>query len=162
MQYARIALAAAGLALAAGPGCVSVRTAHGYTLERGETALTARTGIDTKESVLAKYGEPSMIGTFEPDNWYYLASLDQTRAFFRPRITTRTVVAFHFDEEGFVESVEELNLDAAVDVKVASRVTPTRGKELSFWEQLLGNVGQLPTGGGIGQNAPDTPGGPGR
>jgi hypothetical protein len=40
-------------------------------------------------------------------------------------------------------------------VNLVSRVTPTRGKELNFWEQLLGNVGQLPTG--IGQEGP-TPG----
>ncbi|MFN0025088.1 MAG: outer membrane protein assembly factor BamE [Parvularculaceae bacterium] len=132
-------------------GCVSYRSAHGYVLERGETELTAKSGVDTKESVLAKYGEPSMIGTFDRNRWYYLYSLDAARAFFRPRITARTVIEFRFAEDGKVTDVNEINLADSVDVKMASRETPTRGKELGFWEQLLGNVGQLPAGGLGGQ-----------
>ncbi len=136
--------------LASLSGCVSYRSAHGYVLERGETELTAKAGVDTKESVLAKYGEPSMIGTFDRDRWYYLYSLDAARAFFKPKVTARTVIEFQFDEAGKVASVNEIGLADSVDVKMASRETPTRGKELGFWEQLLGNVGQLPAG-GLGQ-----------
>lgn len=139
-------------------GCVSVRTQHGYVLERGETALTAKKGVDTKESVLAKYGEPSLIGTFDPNSWYYLNSRDQARAFFKPSVQDRTVIAFRFDDNGYVSTVEEVDFEKGRDVRIVSRTTPTRGKELSFWEQLLGTVGQLPGAGG-GQGAP---GGPGR
>lgn len=138
-------------------GCVSVRSSHGYVLERGEDELTGEVGLDTKESVLAKYGEPSMIGTFDPDAWYYLASYDASRAFFKPKTRRRTVVAFHFNEEGVVSKVDELNLGDGLDVKLASRTTPTRGKELGFWEQLVGNVGRLPGGVGQGQQAPGGP-----
>lgn len=134
-------------------GCVSVRTNHGYVLERGETELAAKEGVDTKESVLAKYGEPSLIGTFDPNAWYYLNSRDAARAFFKPKVKDRTVVAFRFDDSGYVSSVENIDFEKGYNVKTVSRETPTRGKELSFWEQLLGNVGQLPAGGiGGGQN----------
>lgn len=143
-----------GAALAALSGCVSYRTAHGYVLERGETELTAQEGVDTKESVLAKYGEPSLIGTFDRNAWYYVSALDASRAFFRPEVTARTVVAFHFDPEGVVERIDTLDLTDSVDVEMASRTTPTRGKELGFWEQLLGNVGQLPAGGPGGGQGP--------
>jgi outer membrane protein assembly factor BamE (lipoprotein component of BamABCDE complex) len=132
------------LALFAAQGCVSVRSAHGYVLERGETELTAEIGLDTKESVLAKYGEPSMIGTFDPNAWYYMASADRARAFFRPKTYVREIVSFHFDEEGVVNEIRNLELSDGFDVAFVSRTTPTRGKELSFWEQLFGNVGQLP------------------
>ncbi len=137
-------------------GCVSVRSSHGYVLERGESALTAKVGVDTKESVLAKYGEPSLIGTFDPNAWYYLRSEDHARAFFKPTVQDRTVVAFRFDGEGLVSAVERIDYEEGLDVKLVSRETPTRGKELSFWEQLLGNVGQLPAGGvgGGAQNGP--------
>ncbi|NWG72534.1 MAG: outer membrane protein assembly factor BamE [Parvularculaceae bacterium] len=140
-----IALSLAAAALSAS-GCVSVRSSHGYILERGETELTGRVGLDTKDSIIAKYGEPSMVGTFDPNAWYYLASFDQSRAFFRPRVKDRAVVAFKFDETGLVKSVDTLTVDEGIAVKMASRETPTRGKELSVWEQLLGNVGQLPAG----------------
>ena len=132
--------------------CVSVRTSHGYVLERDQTALTAEPGFDTKESVLAKFGEPSMIGVVDRNAWYYLNSSDTARAFFKPKTQRRQVVAFYFDEEGAVSNVEQFRLSDGDNVRMVSRVTPTRGKELNFWEQLLGNVGQLPAG--IGQEGP--------
>ena len=152
MKFAQVL--AIGGAFASLSGCISYRTAHGYVLERGETALTARSGVDTKESVLAKYGEPSLIGTFDRNAWYYVSALDASRAFFKPNITARTVVAFHFDDAGVVSKVDTIDLADSVEIDVASRETPTRGKELGFWEQLLGNVGQLPAGGLGGQQGP--------
>lgn len=135
--------------------CVSVRSNHGYVLERGQTELTGEPGLDSKESILAKFGEPSMIGTFDPNAWYYLHASNTTRAFFKSKVRRRTVVAFHFDNEGLVENMETFDLADGDSIKMVSRETPTRGKELNFWEQLLGNVGQLPAG--IGQEGP-TPG----
>jgi outer membrane protein assembly factor BamE (lipoprotein component of BamABCDE complex) len=154
MTKFRVLALAVLLALPALQGCVSVRSAHGYVLERGETELTAEPGLDTKESVLAKYGEPSMIGTFDPNAWYYMASLDASRAFFKPATKSRRIVAFHFNDEGVVTHFDKFSLEDGMDVKLVSRTTPTRGKELGFWEQLLGNVGRLPAetgqGGGPG------------
>ncbi|MEM9262518.1 MAG: outer membrane protein assembly factor BamE [Pseudomonadota bacterium] len=141
-------------------GCVSVRTSHGYILERGENELSARLGLDTKESVIARYGEPSMRATFDDDAWYYLANRDQARAFFRPEVTSQTVVVFRFDGEGVVEEVDTLDLSNSVKLSMSGDSTPTRGKELSFWEQLLGNVGRLPAaagGPGIGGGGPGGP-----
>ena len=132
--------------------CVSVRSNHGYVLERGQTELTGEPGLDSKESILAKYGEPSMIGTFDPNAWYYLNASNTTRAFFKTKVQRRTVVAFHFDNEGMVDDIETFGLLDGDSIKLVSRETPTRGKELNFWEQLLGNVGQLPAG--IGQEGP--------
>lgn len=144
-----IVLAAAVLTMQA---CVSVRTNHGYVLERGQTELTGEAGLDNKESILAKYGEPSMIGTFNADAWYYLNSYDTTRAFFHSKTKARQVVAFQFGENGYLDQVETFDLTDGAKLKLSSRTTPTRGKELNFWEQLLGTVGQLPAG--IGQEGP--------
>ncbi|MEM8936733.1 MAG: outer membrane protein assembly factor BamE [Pseudomonadota bacterium] len=136
----------------AASACVSVRSQHGYVLERGQTSLAGEVGLDTKESILAKYGEPSLIGAFDRNAWYYLASSEQTRAFFTPETTTRTVVAFRFDDDGVMTETEKYDIDDGNEINIVSRITPTRGKELNFWEQLLGNVGQLPAGiGGDGQ-----------
>ncbi len=132
--------------------CVSVRSSHGYVLEADQTALTAEPGFDTKDSILAKYGEPSMIGTFDRDAWYYLHSRNQTRAFFKPKTTSRTVIAIHFDDAGQVDNYETYDLEDGEDIRLVQRETPTRGKELNFWEQLLGNVGALPAS--LGEEGP--------
>ncbi|MEZ5921682.1 MAG: outer membrane protein assembly factor BamE [Parvularculaceae bacterium] len=158
MHFVRVIVFAA--ALMSLQGCISYRSNHGYVLERGETALTAKEGVDTKESVLAKYGEPSMIGTFDRNRWYYMSSADASRAFFRPETTARQVVEFSFNDDGVVNTVKTFDLADSVDVKVSSKTTPTRGKELGFWEQLLGTVGQLPAGGvGAGAGPGGGPGG---
>jgi len=132
--------------------CVSVRSSHGYVLEADQTELTAKPGFDTKDSILAKYGEPSMIGVFDRDAWYYLHATDQTRAFFKPKTKTRTVIAIHFDSEGAVDGFETYDLADGEDIRLVQRETPTRGRELNFWEQLLGNVGALPAS--LGEEGP--------
>ena len=133
--------------------CVSVRSSHGYVLEADQSALTAKPGFDTKDSVLAKYGEPSMIGTFDRNAWYYLHSTDQTRAFFKPKTQSRTVIAIHFDPaSGQVSEFDSFSLADGEDIRLVQRETPTRGKQLNFWEQLLGNVGALPAA--LGEEGP--------
>lgn len=154
-----LVLVIASMVIAPLQGCVSVRSQHGYILERGTEDLSANVGVDTKESVLAKYGEPSIISTFSTNSWFYLSSSDQTRAFLKPQTRARRVVAFHFDDEGKVKEIEDFDLEDGDKVKIASRVTPTRGKQLNFWEQLLGSVGRLPIPGADGQGGPGQPGG---
>lgn len=140
----------ASLCLLALPACVSIRSNHGYALERGQTELTGEVNLDSKESILAKFGEPSMIGTFDRNAWYYLNSTDETRAFFKPKTKQRVVVAFHFDNDGVLSEVDNFNLADGQHIRLVSRETPTRGRELNFWEQLLGNVGRLPAN--LGEN----------
>lgn len=142
------------LALAA---CVSTRAQHGYVPERGETALEAEVGIDTKESVLARYGEPSVRPPLFDDVWYYVSSATNSRAFYETETTRREVTAFAFDDGGRVFEVATFDIDDGRPVNIVSRTTPTRGKELSFLQQLLGGVGQLPgvPGGTDGPGGPD-------
>jgi outer membrane protein assembly factor BamE (lipoprotein component of BamABCDE complex) len=125
-------------------GCVSTRARHGYVIERGESALEAQVGVDTRESVLARYGEPSVRPALSDDVWYYITSATNSRAFYNTETTQRQVVAFAFDDDGQVTGVETYDLSDGRSVDLVDRETPTRGKELSFLEQLIGGVGQLP------------------
>ena len=64
---------------------------------------------------------------------------------------------------GLVSDVAEYGLEDGRVVAIADRETPTRGRELTFLEQLLGNVGRLPTEQfGGEQNLPGGAGGPRR
>ena len=148
-----LCLACLGLA-----ACVSTRAQHGYVPERGETALEAEPGIDTKESVLARYGEPSVRPAMFDDVWYYVSSASNSRAFYKTQTTRREVTAFAFDNGGRVFEVATFGLEEGRPVNIVSRTTPTRGKELSFLQQLLGGVGQVP---GLPGGGPQGPGGPG-
>lgn len=136
-----ITLVAVIIALSA---CVSTRARHGYIIERGETELTAEQGLDSRESVLARYGEPTLRPAMNDNTWYYVTMTTNARAFFRTQTTNRQVVAFNFDNEGSVTAVESYALADGMNINLVDRETPTRGKQLTFIEQLVGSVGQLP------------------
>ena len=156
MALRALALTAAALALTA---CVSTRQQHGYVMERGETELDAQVGIDTRESVLARYGEPSIRPALSDDVWYYVTSGTNSRAFFETETIRRSVTAFAFDAEGHVAAVETYGMEDGQAIELVGRETPTRGKELSFIEQLMGGAGQIPGLPG-GQQGQSQPGGP--
>ncbi len=112
-------------------------------------------GIDTKESVLARFGEPSVRPPLEDDTWYYISQKTNARAFFQTEVYERTIVAFNFDEDGTVTEIDRYSLDDGTNVDIVGRKTATRGKELNFFEQLLGGVGVA--AGQAPANAPNAP-----
>lgn len=135
-------------------GCVSTRANHGYIVEFGESGLDAMEGIDSKESILARFGEPSIRPPLNDDTWYYISQKTNARAFFQTEVYERQVVAFRFDDEGLVSDVVRLGLEDGTDIDIVGRTTATRGKELSLLEQLLGGVGQVATPGPAQPGAP--------
>lgn len=102
-------------------------------------------GHQTREQVAELLGSPSAIGTFEDDRWYYITRQTETLAFFDADVIEQRIVMIEFDQGGFVKTIEEVDRAEAEEVDFASRVTPTRGKKLNFFEQVFGNLG-LPTG----------------
>jgi outer membrane protein assembly factor BamE (lipoprotein component of BamABCDE complex) len=104
-------------------------------------------GTDTKQTVLARLGTPSTTSTFESDSiWYYISQVTEKYTYNRAQVTQRSVTEITFNEAGQVAEVRTLGLDDGQRLAMNSRETPTRGRQLTILEQLLGNVGrgQLP------------------
>ena len=104
-------------------------------------------GTDTRETVLTRLGTPSTTSTFERDSiWYYISQTTETYTYTRPQVTQRTVTEITFDDAGEVAAVRTLGLEDGQQIAMNGRETPTRGRQLTILEQLLGNVGrgQLP------------------
>jgi len=105
-------------------------------------------GTDTKETVLARLGSPSSTSTFEPDQvWYYISQTTEKYTYNRPVVSRRTVTEVTFEQGGDkVAAVRTLGLDDGEQIAMNRDQTPTRGRQLTVLEQLLGNVGrgQLP------------------
>ena len=142
--------------------CNPVLRSHGYRYTTQEEP-NITPAEDTEASVLARLGNPSTRGTFEENTWYYISSTRESLAYLRPATRARRIIAVSFDEAGVVSTVNEYSLEDGRVVAYADRETPTRGRELSFLEQLLGNVGRLPSEQfGGEQNLPGGAGGPRR
>lgn len=111
-------------------------------LVEDERLAALEVGFTTEDEVATLLGTPTTISTFEPDVWYYIGQRTRQRAFFEPEIIERRVLMIDFDANGVIESLEELDLEDAQSVELASRETPTLGRRLSFLEQMLGNFGR--------------------
>ncbi len=135
--------------------CNPILRTHGY-VPTAEQPQAVNPDTDTKSSVLARLGNPSVKSTFdediEDDVWYYITSVRQRYAYLRPQIEDRTITAIHFNPDGQVQKVAEYGLEDGVPVNYVDRTTPTRGRELSALEQIFGTIGRLPTDRLTGQN----------
>ncbi len=137
---------AASLAAAAG-ACAPVVATQGFQAVDAKPQ-DIEAGVDTRETVLAKLGTPSTTSTFETDNvWYYLTQTTQRYTYNKPEVSQRTVTEITFADGGEkVANVRTLGLEDGRQIAMERRETPTRGRQLTILEQLLGNAGrgQLP------------------
>ncbi|WP_082572133.1 outer membrane protein assembly factor BamE [Brevundimonas sp. Root1423] len=112
-------------------------------------------GTDTKQTVLTKLGTPSTTSTFERDNvWYYISQVTEKYTYNQAHVTQRSVTEITFNDSGQVSAVNNLGLEDGRVVAMNGRETPTRGRQLTILEQLLGNVGR----GQLPRTDEDTPG----
>lgn len=88
-------------------------------------------------------GTPSTFSTFGGESWYYISERVEYYAFLEPKILDRTVVQVKFSKDGMVEDVRERANGAIRNMKFVDRTTPTAGNEITFFEQIFGNLGRF-------------------
>lgn len=157
-MFRRLAIAAAATGLLATGACMPISTYSGFQAIE-ERPADVKVGEDTKSTVMSKLGSPSATSTFDPNTWFYISQLTDRVAFYKPRVARRDVVAIHFNKETEqVASVDTYTLRDGKVIAYNGRETPTRGREMTILEQLLGNVGS-----GVLPQTEDDPGNrPGR
>src|SRR6201997_447921 len=136
------ALACAGLLTLALGACAPIHLNTGYQAIDAQPK-DVKVGVDTKSTVLTALGSPSAVSTFDPNIWFYISQASEQVTYHKPRVAKRNIVSIAFNKEN--EQVAAVNTYTLKDGKVIAyngRETPTRGRELSVVEQLLGNVGR--------------------
>lgn len=106
-----------------------------------ESLALIKPGQQTRDQVLDMLGSPTAIGTFADSRWYYITRKTEQLAFYDPELVEAQVVMVEFDTAGFVKQVAHLSNDEAREIDPVDRTTPTKGRELGFFQQLLGNLG---------------------
>ncbi|MEM6812412.1 MAG: outer membrane protein assembly factor BamE [Pseudomonadota bacterium] len=99
-------------------------------------------GISTRQNVLRSLGSPTTTAPFDDNTWYYIGQKMEQKGIFTPEVTEEKIVVATFDEEGILQTLEEIDRDR-LEVPVVGRTTPTGGNEISAVEQILGNVGRF-------------------
>jgi outer membrane protein assembly factor BamE (lipoprotein component of BamABCDE complex) len=106
-------------------------------------------GSTTKEEVTKILGTPSSVSIFNNDkSWYYISRRTAQTAFFTPDVLDQQVYIVSFDDQGVVKAVDHKELQDAKEISPVARATPAPGRELSFLEQLIGNLGKFNGGSG--------------
>ncbi len=138
----RAAFAAISVSLLATAACTPITTYSGFQAIEANPK-DVKVGEDSKSSVRGRLGSPSATSTFDPNVWFYIDQVKETVAFRKPVTTRRDVTAIKFDKDSEqVVSVDQLSLKDGKVIAFNGRETPTRGRELTIIEQLIGSVGR--------------------
>ncbi len=151
----KIAIAAIAVSTLAGSisACAPVTALNGFQAIDVKPQ-DIKVGVDTRDTVRTRLGSPSTVAAFDPNIWYYVTQVSDKIAYLNPQIKSRIIVAIHFDKDQKVSEVRTLGLRDGYDLAYNKRETPTRGRELSVIEQLLGNIGR----GGLPPQSDNDPG----
>jgi outer membrane protein assembly factor BamE (lipoprotein component of BamABCDE complex) len=140
-MFRRAAFAALAVGYLSVAACAPISSYSGFqTIESDPKDV--KIGVDTKSTVRGKLGSPSATSTFDPNTWFYMNQVKERIAFRRPKVVSRNVTAIAFNKESEqVESVHSYTLRDGKVIAYNDRETPTRGREMTILEQMLGAVG---------------------
>lgn len=129
-------------ALAAAASCSPIVDQRGYNNDTEDYSQII-VGQSRSEDVAAILGSPSAESNFGGKTWYYIMERKETVGMFAPEVTDHLVTAVRFDENDTVESIDKLDKDKSMPVEYVEKSTPTEGRKIGVWEQLLGNFGKF-------------------
>jgi outer membrane protein assembly factor BamE (lipoprotein component of BamABCDE complex) len=148
-----VMLAAAGLA-----GCAATVDQRGNLPDKDKLAQI-QPGATTRDEVVKILGTPSSTGVFDDKSWYYISRKTKQISFLNPDVLDQQVYVINFDGRGVVANIDHKGLQDGRYIEPAPGATPAPGRELTFLEQVLGNVGRFNRGGG-GKGGSDDSGTP--
>ena len=120
-------------------GCEPIIANRGNIIDPDKLA-EVKTGISTREEVVATLGTPTMISTFDDKIWFYAGRQTKQYSFLDPEILKQQAIEVQFDDKGVVSSLNKLDLSEAQDISPVERTTPTYGNDDTLIRQLLGNL----------------------
>ena len=121
--------------------CTPVTAQRGNMLEDYQTE-EIQVGESTRSDVLKTLGSPTTQSTFDNDIWYYIGQETKKRGILDSEVAQEKIVEIHFSPEGIVTSITSPEVSRE-NIPYARTKTPTHGSELTFSQQLLGNLGRF-------------------
>jgi outer membrane protein assembly factor BamE (lipoprotein component of BamABCDE complex) len=137
------------VALTALVGCETVVHTRG-NLPDPTLVAEIKPGRTNRADIEELLGTPSSRATFDKEIWFYIGSREETHVFNKPKLIERRILTVRFNKRGIVEETRNYDATHGRLVQIVKRETPTKGRELTFIEQLIGNFGKF------GQKAPNT------
>jgi outer membrane protein assembly factor BamE (lipoprotein component of BamABCDE complex) len=153
----RAGLPILALAIASLAGCGATVDQRGNLPETDKLA-EVQPGTTTRDQVVKILGTPSSTGIFDDKSWFYISRKTKQFAFLNPDVLDQQVYIVRFDGNGVDASVDRKDLNDGRDIEPVPGATPAPGRELTFLEQVLGNMGRFNKSGGSGEPEAKAPG----
>jgi outer membrane protein assembly factor BamE (lipoprotein component of BamABCDE complex) len=98
----------------------------------------------TRNDVVQAWGPPTAASPFDQNTWYYIGETTSQKGIFAPQVDKRRIVRIKFSPANNDTVVEVADVDPklAKDVTPVSQTTPAAGKEYTFLQQFIGNIGK--------------------
>lgn len=139
--------AATGLVMSGLLACAPVIDNRGYVFD--ESLLPQLVvGTTSEADIITIMGSPSTVSTLNGGAYYYISSRFITEAYRAPRETERRVLAIFLDEDKKIRDLGFYTLEDGNIVTIVARTTETQGRELTFLQQIFGNLGRFESGDG--------------
>ena len=135
--YPLLSALALVLPLAALAACGNLDTTlnRGYILQEG--AIDQVPVGASKEQALFILGTPSTTSTFDGEVLYYISQQVQNSPFLGPQVKDQRVLAIYLDKNQRVVRIASYGLADGKVVDIATRKTPTGGREITFLQQIF-------------------------
>lgn len=121
--------------------CTPVTAQRGNMLEDYQIG-EVETGKHMRSDVLRILGSPTTVSTFNANVWYYIGQETAKKGILDDQVTKERIVAITFDQDGLVQSIQDVD-GQRLDIPYTRAKTPTYGNDLTFTQQLLGNLGRF-------------------
>lgn len=127
-------------------GCSSKITSHGNQLDP-QSLSKVEPGKTRMIEIEALFGRPSVRGAFDSGKVYYIAQIMEEKPGGRKETSSRTVVAFTYNDKGIVTAMDITDEESGRNIYHRDEKTPTPGDTYGVFEQIFRNVSR----GGISQ-----------
>ena len=125
--------------------CTSDVENRGYVVKFSDFSAI-KPGNSNKNQVLEVLGSPTTKSVYGQEKWIYMGAEETKETFFEPEVQNFKAYEITFNESGIVDSIDKKTKDNMREFAVSEDKTETSGNEITFIQQLLGNLGKFNPG----------------
>jgi len=120
--------------------CAPTQNTRGNFLIAEDVQLL-QAGLSTQNEVLNLLGSPTSKAVFDENIWYYVGLKTEKESFFDEKVTNRQVYKLEFGDNSVLQDIALVEGES-LDIPLNERVTKTSGNQVTFIQQILGNIGK--------------------
>ncbi len=120
--------------------CINKKIINGQLPEKS-LIKTLKVGKDKKDLVISILGSPTFHGQLNDNSIYYAEVISEQFAFLDPDIKNQNVIQLEFDKDNVLKNVYLFGVSDKNEIVMSQRKTETFGREITFLEQIISNIG---------------------